>query len=476
MLIYNIGLDLALLLVFLLIARKRREHEAQETFLAEQELFMGRLAEQYGRCRDMEEALEKSAGGFGTLLQREAARILAALSSDEFSGEAGSYARGAQNSYFVLLFTLCQTIRTFGDMQVAGVSLFVHNIRYIREELRIELLRRQEGRYAFLGLTMLSILPFFFTVVIRFWSGSISVELDRYYGGAYGFAVLTVCFFLTLLSAFFVQELQYPTMQKPGGDAAEKRLLGIPLIRALIDRHIARHYSHYLKKNETLKKLQGFGNIREFFVRKLLTAALLAPGLWMVICGSALAGGSFPVGGAAFAFLTLCAMALGYVLPDAWAILLQARVERQEMEETMRFQTLVLIVRNYRQITVEEILHRMECFSSVFSRAFQRAVDDFPYRRREALERLKEELGYEPAKKLVDGLLACDETAVAQAFYDMEGERAYDMEQYQKKEQAAQREKAALARIVAFLPFVAVLALWMIVPFVMEGLTQLRSY
>ena len=89
---------------------------------------------------------------------------------------------------------------------------------------------------------------------------------------------------------------------------------------------------------------------------------------------------------------------------------------------------------------------------------------------------LKEELGCEAVKKLVDALIACDEIPVAQAFYDIEGERAYDMEQYRKKEEAAQREKAALARVIAFLPFVAVLALWMIVPFVLEGLTQLVSY
>ena len=39
-----------------------------------------------------------------------------------------------------------------------------------------------------------------------------------------------------------------------------------------------------------------------------------------------------------------------------------------------------------------------------------------------------------------------------------------------------QREKAALARVVAFVPFVLVLALRLIIPFVLEGLGQLSSY
>ena len=118
----------------------------------------------------------------------------------------------------------------------------------------------------------------------------------------------------------------------------------------------------------------------------------------------------------------------------------------------------------------------MERFSSVFSRALQRAVDDFSYRRRESLEQLKEDLAYEPAVKLVEALIVCDDIPVSQAFYDLEGERAYHMEQHRQKAESLQREKAAFARVIAFLPFVALLALRLVVPFVLEGLMQLNSY
>ena len=157
-------------------------------------------------------------------------------------------------------------------------------------------------------------------------------------------------------------------------------------------------------------------------------------------------------------------------------IILRARVEYQKMEETLRFETLVLIVIHYSQITVEELLRQMERFSVVFSRALQRAVDDFSYHRRESLERLGDELGYEPAKKLADGLLACDDLPIAQVFHDVEDERAYNMESFKRKALDLQREKAAFARIIAFLPFVAVLVLRLVVPFVLEGLTQLNQY
>ena len=118
----------------------------------------------------------------------------------------------------------------------------------------------------------------------------------------------------------------------------------------------------------------------------------------------------------------------------------------------------------------------MERFSVVFQDAVARALDDFSYQRRDALNRLKEDLAFEPAERLVEHLQACDEITIEQAFYDLEGERAYDMDQYKQEMESMQREKAALARVVAFVPFVLVLALRLIIPFVLEGLGQLSSY
>ena len=50
------------------------------------------------------------------------------------------------------------------------------------------------------------------------------------------------------------------------------------------------------------------------------------------------------------------------------------------------------------------------------------------------------------------------------------------MEQFKQQSYDWQKEKAALARTLAFLPFLTIMALRLIVPFVMEGLGQLQNY
>lgn len=446
-----------------------------------QERFLDELAGQYAKRGDMLEALEESMQVCDSSTQQELMGLVDALRTDDGPEDNGYVGGSTKNACFLLLFTLCYTIRSFGDLRIQGVSLFVHNIRYIKEEVRTELLRRQEGRYAFLGLTALCVLPFFFSIPIQLWSASISGDLNRFYSGTYGFVTLMACFLLTVFCTVCVQELQYPTMPGTQKHTVVMRLLKNPLLSFLIDRRIAAHYSRYLKKNEMLKVLQGFGNIREFLVQKLLSACLCAclVGLIAVGCFATGAGsrlpGILPLGAALLGIMMVSAV-IGYYLPDAWVIILQVRTGQQKSEETLRFETLILIVMHYKRITVEEILRWMERFSVVFSRALQRAVDDFSYRRRESLEQLKEDLAYEPAIKLVDALIVCDDIPVAQAFYDLEGERAYHMEQHRQKVESLQREKAAFARVIAFLPFVALLALRLVVPFVLEGLMQMQSY
>ena len=60
MLIFNAGLDLVLVLLWLLIVGKKRAQEAEERLLAGQELFIGRLLEQYGRCQDLKSGAKRS--------------------------------------------------------------------------------------------------------------------------------------------------------------------------------------------------------------------------------------------------------------------------------------------------------------------------------------------------------------------------------------------------------------------------------
>lgn len=146
------------------------------------------------------------------------------------------------------------------------------------------------------------------------------------------------------------------------------------------------------------------------------------------------------------------------------------------MEEGLRMQTVTLLLIHYEETTVEEILLQMEHFSEVFRQALAKAVDTFSYQRTKTLEKLKEDIVDEGMQRIAESLLFCEELPVEEAFVNLEGERDYFLKRNQEERKNNQREYAALARMMAYLPLFFLIVLELVVPFIAEGLNELSIY
>ena len=56
---------------------------------------------------------------------------------------------------------------------------------------------------------------------------------------------------------------------KKTGTGWKTWLLQFPWMAYLLDVYVSRHYTKCLKKNEQIKQLQGFGNVRAFLMKKV---------------------------------------------------------------------------------------------------------------------------------------------------------------------------------------------------------------
>ena len=526
------------------------KRKKRKKLLGSFEKFLSIVIKQYSGCENIHEALDEAGDQSDRDMRYECGRILDALDAGEHSDKAVHLFDCVREPFIKEFFLLCSSIRSFGDILYRGVSLFDRNLKYIKEEVRLEILLRDEEDYLFSGLMPLILTPFFLLIPIEKWAEGISADMKNYYLGSFGLVTLAVSFAITILSICTVIYLKDPGIVKGSRNNISDMILKLRPVSLTVDSYIDRHYSRCLRKNEELKRLRGFGNIREYFVRRVLFS----------ICGFML---SFSLCFAAFLFekkeslrpvelseykvfnlddqvkerlseqlteyftmlkdegvrdigvisdvaviskdesiqsaceavlkerleeyykvgfkvgfmpvIMLCTV-LGFYIPGLLLLLTNWQNNILKQRETLQFQTLILILMHHENITVEEILRWMEHFAGVFEIAFERAVDDYSFRRNKALETLKEEVAFEPLVKIVEGLIACDDITVENAFSDIENERAYYLEQYRQSSFDTLKERAAFARVAAFLPFVTVLALRLIVPFVLSGLTQLSSF
>ena len=545
---YVLTVTLAFLWIWVFVNFRNRKKMSSKIISFEKYLEL--MIKQYGRSGNICEAIDEAGNLSDRYMRRECGRILDALDGGEHSDASVHYIRSIKESFIKEFYSLCSSVRSFGDTLYMGMSLFDRNLKYIKEEVRLEILMREKEDFLFSGLMPLVFIPFFLLIPIEKWACGISADMNGYYSGSFGLIAVSASFAVTLLTVWIVSFLKDPGIIRGNRNAISDMILKIPLVEKLADFHIGRHYTHYLRKNEELKKLRGFGNVKEFLVRQILfmTGGFL---LSVTLCFAAFSYEKneslrkveineyrvynmdeaqkqalserlteyfmmlkdegvrdldtiseivqiskdaslqsaceavikerldeydkvgFKPG---YLLIIVFSTVVGFYAPHIMLLLMNWQNELTKQRETLQLQTLILILMHHERMTVEEILRWMKYFAGVFVIAFERAVDDYSFRRREALRNLKSEVAYEPLMRIVDCLIACDDITVENAFSDLENERDYNLEQYRQTGFDSLKERAAFARIVAFLPFVTVMALHLIIPFVLTGLSQLSGY
>jgi hypothetical protein len=175
----------------------------------------------------------------------------------------------SEHSYVRVYEAVCAIIREDGDELADGYSVFQRNLQYLKEEIRENLLLCKAKMHGFMGLDLLAVLPVCFLPLVRIWAIRVSDGLAAYYYGSYGMLSTVLLFAGTIGIYGFILWLLLPEEEQKDRYQLEKWLLQFPWITNLLDRYVKKHYTKCLQKNEQIKQLQGFGNIRAFLMKKI---------------------------------------------------------------------------------------------------------------------------------------------------------------------------------------------------------------
>lgn len=249
-----------LLLVFIRYDRKKRHWIKTVSQEEKFEHYLSELSAAYGKQKNIEEAVAEVEESHTVTLPTE-------------------------HSYVRIYGAMCAVIREDGDMLSDGYSVFQRNLQYLKEEIRENLLLCKSKMHGFTGLDVLSVLPVCFLPVVRLWAVRVSEGLSAYYSGSYGMLTTVLLFAATIGIYGLILWLFLPDEEQKDRYRLEKWLLQFPWMAYLLDVYVSRHYTKCLKKNEQIKQLQGFGNVRAFLMKKVcfFAAALLGSVLFLMV-------------------------------------------------------------------------------------------------------------------------------------------------------------------------------------------------
>lgn len=198
-------------------------------------------------------------------------RIYEVVTSPDVKLEVEKYAQASPNRFFTTFASICVSILDFGDKQLEnGSSLFLTNLNYLKEEVQMELLRKQNLNYLFKGLVFVSIFPVIFIKPIELWAKNLMEGMDNIYNGLYGLIAMLLIFLITFVSYTMVCIYKDDHRERVIEESIWGRIAMVMPISALLNREINRHYTRSLVTDTQLKEIGDRTGPKAFLLKRIV--------------------------------------------------------------------------------------------------------------------------------------------------------------------------------------------------------------
>lgn len=190
------------------------------------------------------------------------------LEEDKLSIE--QYKEIAPNKFLITFLALCQITIYYGDTIYQEQSLFLTNLNYLKNEINVEILKRNKINHVFSGLIFMTLMPVFFLKIIKNWSISNLPELEKYYDGGYGIMVSILIFIVTILVYHFIYWLKSNEKGKRNNHDILEKIANQRFLKIKLTQWIGRHFKKAYKIDNLLKRIGEGITLKQFLIQKMI--------------------------------------------------------------------------------------------------------------------------------------------------------------------------------------------------------------
>lgn len=545
-----------LFIMYLLITNKQMIYVAIESgnirLLKQFDLFLGEVRHNFQIHKMIDEAIFDALRQTPNPMQFHGQKIYEILDASDMQEEVSKYNETTSNRFLKLFLSLCVMMVTYGDKEINKNSLFLINIKYLRQEVNIEILHKERIKHMFSGLISIAVVPILFLKVIENWAIQSLPEIESYYKSLYGILTATTIFLITYASYVLLNRLKESQEFETKNHVLLEYLSSIPLIHQLLTPLLHKNYGKTLRiKALLLKAGEGHTNL-QFFLKRILYGIFgfllctflsvfihwnnrdqlinnynqlnyLNSGIareqvikiqevtkeyllfykgqviryleleekisaentdinkqYISLIAEEIIGRlhkynqeyyhwyELPIG--------LLVGGLFYHIPLLNLFLIQKLREKNMEEEVIQFHTIILMLMHIDRVTIEIILEWLEYFAVIFKVPLEQLRNEIQNGEMEILEEIKQKVTYQPFIKIIENLQVSDRIGIEKAFDEVEMDRLNYQEKRKMENEMYIQDKASLGKVIAFIPFIITVGLYLILPFVIRGLTTFMGY
>lgn len=257
------------------------QNEVISIFVEKQELkllthldkYINDLRKHYFDYGMVENALYEANETAKNEMQLHGKKIYEVVTSNEKEEEILLYNEQITNRFLRILLAICSTTIDFGDKKMSNdETVFLFNLKELGKEITIEKLKREKKANVYMGTTFLTIFPIFSIPFIKSWAISNVEELYTWYNGISGIVVLSLLFILTIGIYNILGMMKDVASVDDSIHVVLEKIANLPVISRILNNLVQRNYGNTLRTQDLLKHSGNNVTIKEFYVKKILTA------------------------------------------------------------------------------------------------------------------------------------------------------------------------------------------------------------
>lgn len=501
----------------------------------------------------IDEAIFDSLTQIANPMKNHGQKIYDILNASDIQEEVAKYNEVTPNRFLKLFLSLCVMMITYGDKRTKGTSLFLINLRYLRQEVSTEILNRERIRHVFSGLITIALMPVLFLKVIENWAINSLPEMERYYKSLYGILTSTLIFLFTYVSYVLINRLKENYEYEKHTSATLEFLSNIPFINHLLNKILYKNYGKTLRMKSWLLKTGEPYTCLQFFMKRILYGLfgfclctfviifahwnnknqVLTNYSYLNYLNSGISQSQVIVmqevmkenvllfnkdkdlsigeveknikedgrinnkqyvdliAGEVISrvhyykneyykwyelVISTIASVLFYQIPYLHLLFIKKLREKNMEDEIVQFHTIILMLIHIDKVTIEIVLEWLEDFAVIFKGSIERLRNEIKNGEMEILEDLRLNESFQPFVKIIENLQISDRIGIEKAFDEIEIDRINYQEKRKMDNEMNLQDKTSLGKVIAFIPFMITIGLYLILPFMIKGMSTFMGY
>ena len=234
--------------------------------LVQMQDFLSTVRSHYINRGIVEDAIEDTLDEIPYEISLHITKIYDILVSPIMEEKVAEYTASAPNRFFLLLLSICSSIKEYGG------DSFLDSLSYLKEEINVEVLKKNAIKNAFSALSVICLVVVLFLKPVELWAIGNMPELKAFYSGGYGKLLLIIIFIVSFVSYFLVDVLRDSRRGALIKSNIFMKISNLPYISGFFNKMINQNYTKARLLNEKMKEVGDQTGPKAFLVKQFVFA------------------------------------------------------------------------------------------------------------------------------------------------------------------------------------------------------------